>query len=351
MKRITLACSLLLSTLCLAAPLSAAEGGVATVNGAAIAQDEFDRQWKPFMQRLGIPGDHSDKSGKVNQFRKDLLDKLIEYELLSQEATRKGFAATDAQVEEEFTKVRGRFPNAEVFGQTLTAQGWTEASLRTSIRRTLGIQTFIQKEIADTVAIGDDDIKTFYDGNKEAFTNEEMVQARHILVTPDAAAMAAAEAAAQTDPKADEATKAAATKKSGELAAAAKAAARTKAEGLLAKLKGGADFAALAKEGSDCPSKDEGGDLGLFPRGQMVKAFEDVAFTLKPGEMSGLVESEFGFHIIKVEAHKPASVAPMSEVTDNIREYLKGQKVNTLIEERAKALRAAAKVEILMPLD
>ena len=96
----------------------------------------------------------------------------------------------------------------------------------------------------------------------------------------------------------------------------AKAQAKDKAEELLKKVKDGADFAALAKENSDCPSNAQGGDLGLFPRGQMVKPFEDAAFALKVGEISDLVETQFGYHIIKVTEHQDPNQITFREGQD-----------------------------------
>ena len=139
-----------------------------------------------------------------------------------------------------------------------------------------------------------------YDANPERFKMPEQVQIRHILI-----------AAADTD-------------------------AQAKAEKILADLKGGADFAALAKEYSADPgSAAKGGDLGLFAKGNMVPEFDEAAFALqKPGELSGLVKTQFGYHILQLEARRPAGVRPFEEVRDDL---IKGARNTVLQDARAEA--------------
>ena len=151
-------------------------------------------------------------------------------------------------------------------------------------------QVLLREEIAK-INITDEDVKTYYKANENAFKTQEMVKARHILIKVDKSA---------TEEE--------------------KKKAREKAEGILKKIKAGEDFAKLATESSDDPgSKVKGGDLGFFGRGKMVKPFEEAAFSLKPGEVSGLVETQFGFHIIKVEEKKEAGVEPFETVKEKVR--------------------------------
>ena len=128
----------------------------------------------------------------------------------------------------------------------------------------------------------------------------------------------------------------------------AKAAAKTKAGDLLTQIKGGADFAALAKQHSNDGSAPNGGDLGFFPRGQMVKPFEEAAFALKAGEISPIVETEFGYHIIKGAEHRDARTVPLAEVSDRIAQALRQQKQQALAQEYVQSLKTKGKVEILM---
>ena len=153
---------------------------------------------------------------------------------------------------------------------------------------------YLKREVAQKVTVSDDEVKTYYDSHKDEFKTQEMVKARHILVI--------VENSASEDEK----------KK-----------AKDKAEIYLKKIKDGEDFAKMAAEVSDDPgSKAKGGDLGFFPKGRMVKSFEDAAFALKPGETSGIVETQFGFHIIKVEDKKEPTIESFDAVKERIKQKL-----------------------------
>jgi len=131
--------------------------------------------------------------------------------------------------------------------------------------------------------------------------------------------------------------------------AATKQQAKAKADALLKDLKSGKDFAATAKANSQDPgSAPNGGDLGYFEQGQMVPPFEQAAFALKPGEMSEIVESQFGYHIIKVADRQDSRVVPLDEAKGQIEEFLSQQNRHAQTELFVNALRAKAKIEILI---
>ncbi|HIJ82117.1 MAG TPA: peptidylprolyl isomerase, partial [Desulfuromonadales bacterium] len=163
------------------------------------------------------------------------------------------------------------------------------------------------------------DIRAFYDQNPERFSRPESVRASHILI--------AAAATASADEK----------KK-----------AREKAEKLLKELKGGADFAALAKANSADGSSQQGGDLGSFGKGQMVAPFEEAVFALKPGEVSNVVETQFGYHIIKLVEKSAAEKVEFKDVSAKIEEFLKAQKLNETVGEFLTNAKKTAKIEILL---
>ncbi len=163
------------------------------------------------------------------------------------------------------------------------------------------------------IKISDEEAKSYYDKNNNEFMTSEMVKARHILIRPDV-----------TDKD----------------TAAAREAARKKAEGILAKVQAGGDFAKLAKENSDDPgSYKQGGDLGWFQRGVMIKPFEQAVFSMKKGEVSGLVETEFGFHIIKLEDRKDAELKPFKDVEAGIKKKLALDKGEVVAREAALAVK------------
>jgi peptidyl-prolyl cis-trans isomerase C len=179
----------------------------------------------------------------------------------------------------------------------------------------------IQQEVVSKVVISDEESQTFYDGNMDRFIEPEQVQASHILimVNPDEASQEEKDTA------------------------------RKKIEELLVQVKEGADFAELAKEHSEGPSNERGGDLGFFARGQMVKPFEDAAFALVEGEISDVVETQYGYHIIKATGKKPQRQVPFDEVKDQIQQSLFQEKANTEVSNWIAALRESATIEIMAP--
>jgi peptidyl-prolyl cis-trans isomerase C len=298
-----------------------AGGIVAKVNGVGLSREEFDRSWEFFLQRSGIPAGHADKDGKVVEFRKQVLDRLIDEELLFQEAKSLKMLVGKDVVDAEIEKARSQFPTPEAFTEALSQNKLTEAGLRAVFSRNLSIQDYVENVIAKGVVVSDAEVHDFYAGNKDKFESPEQAHARHILVT--------------VDEKADEQTH-----QTG----------KAKADDLLAQLKGGANFEELAKKSSDCPSASQGGDLGFFGHGQMVQEFDEAAFALKPGELSGVVTTKFGYHIIKLEEKKDAGLVPELDAAPRIREYLASQKTGAAVELKLKTLREKAKIELVMKL-
>jgi peptidyl-prolyl cis-trans isomerase C len=288
----------------------------ARVDGVVITKAELDRNLKQYLSKRGIPGGHAEKGGKVEQFRKDLLENMIGFELLWQEAQRQKLVATDQEVDE---MIGNYFRSKEQMAGFLASQGMTEENLRLNFRKNLSLQKLLET-ISRTLTVGDAEVGKKYKENLERYKVPDQVRARHILV--------------KVEKDADEATR---------------KAAREKAEAILKEIRGGGDFSAQAKAVSDCPSKMEGGDLGFFTRDQMVQPFAEAAFALKPGEVSGVVETEFGYHLIKAEESKPAHTLTQEEVAEDIRSEIRNTMLAQAVKDRTAALRTKAKVEILLP--
>lgn len=299
----------------------AEEPVVARVNGTGISRADFDRSWNFFLQRSGIPQDHADLSGKVDELRQQVLDRLIEEELLYQEASRANRLPEPAQLEEQLAGVRGQFQSEEQYREALKSNGLDDERLRELFRRRLAIEGLVAGEIGTGVEVSEAEVHDFYVGNPESFQRPEQVRARHILVGTE---------------KGD----------SGET----RAAAWKKAKELHGQLAAGADFETLAREHSTCPSAASGGDLGFFARGQMARPFEEAAFALAPGEISEVTETHFGYHIIRLEERREAGVVPEAEVADRIREHLTGQKTGEAVAKRVQALREKAAIEVVPDL-
>lgn len=186
----------------------------------------------------------------------------------------------------------------------------TEPLFELPERIVLRYSAFDPADFREGVSVSDEEVASYYERNLSNYTEPEKVRARHILV--------------RVDPEAT---------------AEEREAARRKAEALLERLRAGEDFAALAKENSDDPgSAAQGGDLGEFARGTMVKAFEDAAFALEPGQTSEIVETMYGYHIIRVEEKKPGRTRPLEEVGEEIREHLIGIQASSAAEDAAYEL-------------
>jgi peptidyl-prolyl cis-trans isomerase C len=178
----------------------------------------------------------------------------------------------------------------------------------------------LQSEVEAKVAVTPEQVQDFYQKNPNRFQQGERVRASHILIGFPA--------------NADD---------------AAKQQARTRAADVLKQVKAGGDFAALAKQHSTDPgSATQGGDLGYFQQGQMVPPFDKAAFSMKPGETSDLVETDFGVHIIRVVDRQAARTVPLDEVRPQVEQYLQGQNRQQATQAFVQGLKTKGKVEIFI---
>ena len=293
----------------------ASDGKAAVVNGTVITQEDLDRELGVVRQRLLSDGKVLNES-QLLETKKRVLEGLINVELLYQEAQMQGAKVSDEAINKQLGTVKSRFPNEDEFKSSLIKMNLTEAELITQIKRALTVQQFIDKKFVQKVTVSDKETRAYYDANQAAFKQPEQVKASHILI--------------KVGPQADEPQK---------------AAARKKIEEIQQKVQKGEDFAVLAKEFSEGPSSTKGGDLGYFRKGQMMKPFEDAAFALKPGEVSDIVETSFGYHLIKLADKKPESTIAYEDIKAKIQEYLKQKKVGEQVKLYVADLRGKAKVE------
>jgi peptidyl-prolyl cis-trans isomerase C len=173
-------------------------------------------------------------------------------------------------------------------------------------RRQIAAEELIRKEIVEKVVVSEDEIRKYYEENRSSFVEPERIRVRHIMTS--------------TEEKAKEA---------------------------LEKLKAGGDFGQIARQYSEDPgSRDMGGDLGFIQRGELIKEFEDVAFKLGVGELSPVVRTQFGYHIIKVEEKVEQHQKGLEEVREEIRSRLLLEKQREAFDEMMKSLREKTKVKV-----
>jgi peptidyl-prolyl cis-trans isomerase C len=288
---------------------------VAKVNGAPINKGELLKTAEQVHSQM-MPN-----APETAEFYRRVLDNLVARELLLQEAKAAGITASDVEVNKQLTELKGRFPSPEKFQEELKKEGMTEAELAQKARDAYVMQKLVESKVINGLAVSDAEIKAFYDKNQEQMKRPERVHLRHVLIK-------AAKGASAED----------------------KQKAKAKAEDVLAKAKAGGDFAKLATENSDDPgSKVRGGDLSWVSRGQTVPPFEAAAFALKkPNDLSPVVETDFGYHVIQLLAHEDAGVVPLAEVKDKIGEFLKQKQQQEKVQDHIKALRAKGKVEVFI---
>ena len=289
---------------------------VARVNGEPISRDDFERAVRSLEGRMGgpVPPEQRDRV-----FR-NVLDDLVGYRLLSQEAAVRKVTVPDTEVAAQVSQIQSQFPSAEEFAKVLAERKVTIEQVRADTRRDLIIAKMLREEVEAKTAATAEQVNDFYAKNPEQFKQGERVRASHILIS---------------------------IPRGGD--AAAKAEARTKAESNLKDVNSGKDFAALAKQHSQDPGRAvQGGDLGFFTQGQMVGPFNDAAFSLKPGATSELVETEFGFHIIRVVDKQTGRTLPLEEVRPRLEEFLQSQNRRERTEAFVSSLKSRGTIEILI---
>ena len=241
--------------------------------------------WKQFNDAL--------KKQSGNQ----MLAGLLREELIRQGAKQHNITVIDEDVQSELDRLADQFGSTAGLEQVLSQYGMSLDDLRGQIKSTLLLEGIAAKD----VTVEEEELKTYYEENKDRYTEPEQVKARHILVE-------------------DEET----------------------AKSILKKLESGEDFAEIAKEkSSDSGSKDKGGDLGFFERGVMDASFEEAAFNLGIGETSAPVKTMFGYHIIRVEDKKPERLAAFEEVQDDVRKQVIKQKSKLTSEVLSDLIDAA----------
>jgi len=288
---------------------------VARVNGTPIYKIDYDSALANFMQSNQLGPDTPEEQKKEAQ--KVVMDGLIGSELLYQKARLIPIEIPQADVDKAIAQTKTGM-GEEGFKSELQRRGMSEKDLENLVKQNLMVQKMIKEQVVNTVTVSDADLKTFYDEHQKDMAKPEDVEASHILVRSN-----------PSDP------------------AEKKTAARQKIDLALKRVKAGEDFGQMAKEYSEDGSAANGGSLGPIHRGQTVPAFEETAFKLGVGQVSDVVESQFGFHIIKVTAKHPSGVAAFDEVKARIGEFLKQQKSRDAIEKTVAGLRSEAKIEIL----
>lgn len=304
-----------------AAPALAQEVYVVKVNGTGISIRELDGAFNEYLAEKKLHLLQVRDPNRMKRMREEVLDTLVDQELLWQEAKRQKIVASPKEVDDAYAILVGKFKSEDRLKLKLDEEGYTVDSYKEHIKKRISGDRYADSVAAKAAKATDAEIHDFYKNNPDKFHRAEMARARHILirVAPDAKDEQRAEA-------------------------------RHRIEDILAKAKAGTDFAELARTYSEDATKQWGGELDPFPRGQMPKPFEEAVFALKPGEISGVVATVQGLHIIQLEALIPEVTVSEKDAHDRIKSYLDSAKGEEAVKAKVQDLRSKAKIEMLLPL-
>jgi peptidyl-prolyl cis-trans isomerase C len=292
---------------------------IARVNGKEVHRDALDQAMQAYQTQLARRG-HSVLPPDTAQLESNAFEDVVSRELLLQEATAHPSTNVNAKTAETLEKMKSQLGSEEDFKKALQENGVTQDEFVARLRENVLIQESMEQTVDRSVKMAPDEAQDFYKSNSEKFREPETVRASHILIRVPADASAEVK-----------------QQKKAQIRAAR------------SLIQNGEKFADVAKKYSeDTYSARNGGDLGAFPRGAMVPEFEQTAFSLKPSEMSDVIETKFGYHIIMVTEHTATHQRPFAEAKDDIEKYLRARKGSEVVQQHVRQLRDKAKIETLI---
>ena len=283
------------------------DGRIARVNDTDLLRQDLDREMKLVSLKLARQG-RPVNNEQLKRYEGDIRETLVNRTLLMQQAQSMGIDVKESLVAKALGEFKAAFKDEAAYNKALEEMGFSEALLKEQINNGLTIKALVDQAVLQRVSVSDQQVRAYYEENPNLFRKPEQVKASHILV--------------QVPQGADEAKQ-------------AKALAMI--QGLKTRVDNGENFAALAQEYSDCPSKAKGGDLGFFSREQMVPPFSDAAFALEPGQTSDVVQTRFGYHLIRATEHQAEQTMAFNDVKEAISKRLRqeeeGKKIDAYLEK------------------
>ncbi len=291
---------------------------VAIVNGEIITLTELDHYYSKLRNGSNAAGNPGKKRAKILESRRKVLDLLIEEKLVDQQCKKLSIrvSARDLDMALENVKKLNAITD-EQLESALMAEGLSLEDYRQQLREQIRRAKLVSRVVRKKVILDEESLKEFYSEHIERFKEPDQIRASHILIViPREADDLLVEAY------------------------------RHKGKTILEKLRRGEDFQGLARVYSDDASAKNGGDLGFFKRGELLPEFELAAFSLQPGQVSGLVRTRIGFHIIKVTERKEGSIIPYEEVTEKVKDQYIKEESERLYEVWLKKVKAESFIEV-----
>ena len=288
---------------------------VAVVEGKEIKKEELEQALATVLAGQGIPADQLPAAQKAEGY-KMLLNELVLEKLVSSRAS--AVEVKEEQVDARIEQIKTRFPSPEAFEEQLKKAGQTVAKLREDVTASIRQQEWVESQVKDAPQATDKDAEEFFQKNPQQFEKAEQVRASHILV---------------------------ALQKDAEESVVAEK--KKAAEAIVARVKAGEAFDKLAAELSEDPSaKQNSGDLNFFTKEQMVPEFSQVAFSMKKGDLSDPVRSQFGFHVIQVTDRKDGEKMTLESVKPQLLIFLNRQKHDQEVQRLLQTVREKADVQV-----
>ena len=278
---------------------------IATINDQGITYQQWHNTFINFISRYDNETLSNMSDETLAAVKNSVVQQLVNSTLLYQHAHDKEINIEKAELDKEINQIKDNFDSDEQFNEVLKNNNLTLSQLKDNLTKQLMIDKVIEQE-NNKINITEQEIKEYYDNNKDLFFEPESRKIKHILVET-----------------------------------------KEEAKKILDQLKDGlSSFEEVAKNKSIGPSSEKGGDLGYITKGQMVKPFEEAAFALQPGDMSEIIKTEFGYHIILCEDIKKEHQPSLEEAKENIKNILKSQKENEAITALLKQLKENNEVSI-----
>jgi peptidyl-prolyl cis-trans isomerase SurA len=290
----------------------------AVVGDNIILASEVEEKAGPLLADAYRISDPQKRGARASQLRREVLDRLIDDELILQQASELKLTVSSEQVDQSIDEIKKQNNlDDEQLREALRGQGMTMAVYRADLKKQLLRYRVLNISVGSRVSISDDEVKSYYERHMKAGGNVQ-VRASHIFVAipdgADAGVVAEKQALAQK---------------------------------LLERARGGEDFAKLAKQFSDdSATRGDGGDLGTFGKDMLPKAIEEIVFAMKPGDIAGPVRADRGFHVIKLVERKVKDAKPLAEVQDDIRIQLRQKEMEKQTKTYLAELRKKTLVDI-----
>ena len=279
------------------------EGIVAEVNGKPITLEVFQAKYDHFTKRIHLPESSPEA---VRELKVSFLNKIIETELLKQEADLRRLVVSEEELDHEINLLKEDYPK-DTLNEALERIGMKLEEWKKDRMEKLLIDKLIDKEIDSVIHVSDQDVEKYYNANKKEFQQPLMVRARQIVVANE-----------------DE------------------------ARSIRSRILKGEDFAEMAKRFSLSPDSEQGGDLGTFAKGQMPEEFDKVVFRYRVGSISRVVKSPYGFHIFKVEERIRPRTQTLEEVSEQIRKKIFQARQESFFNEWLSQLKDQAQITLYL---